>query len=98
MKPVLGVRAKLIRRAAWLVCVVICLFPSAARAQADVEPKRVLVLYWYNKDYSWNVNFDRSFQAALQSAPAGPFEYYPEYLETDRFPGEHQSQLLHEHL
>ncbi|HEX8843850.1 MAG TPA: ABC transporter substrate binding protein [Pyrinomonadaceae bacterium] len=101
MKPgnnVAEVRAKLIRRAAWLVCVVIWLFPLGARAQADAGPKRVLVLYWYNKDYSWNVNFDRDFQAALRSAPAGPFEYYPEYLESDRFPGEHQSRLLHDHL
>lgn len=101
MKPgdnVAGDRAKVMRRAAWLVCVLIWLFPSAARVHADAGPKRVLVLYWYNKDYGWNVNFDRNFQAALQSAPAGPFEYYPEYLETDRFPGEHQSRILHDHL
>jgi PAS domain S-box-containing protein len=92
------VRVKIVRRAALLVCLVLWLSPSAARAQADAGPKRVLVLYWYNKDYPWNVNFDRSIQAALQTAPAGPFEYYPEYLETDRFPGEHQSRLLHDHL
>lgn len=85
-------------RTTWLVCVLICLFPLIAHAQASAGPKRVLVLYWYNKDYGWNVNFDRNFQAVLQSAPAGRFEYYPEYLETDRFPGEHQSRLLHDHL
>ena len=42
--------------------------------------------------------FDQSFQAALQSAPAGSVEYYPEYLDTKRFPGNNQSELLHEYL
>jgi PAS domain S-box-containing protein len=58
----------------------------------------VLVLYWYNKDYPWNVNFERSFQAALRSAGSGAFEYYPEYLESNRFPGENQSLFLHDYL
>jgi PAS domain S-box-containing protein len=93
-----GVRAKLIRRAAWLVCVVICLFPAATRAQADAEPKRVLVLYWYDKDFHFNAKFDQGFQAALQSAPTGSVEYYAEYLESNRFPGESQSQLFRDYL
>ncbi len=69
-----------------------------ARAQQSIEPNRVLVLYWYGKDFPANVRFDQSFQAALGSAPAGTVEYYPEYLESDRFPGEHQSLLLRDHL
>ena len=56
------------------------------------------MLYWYNKDFPANVRFDRSFQAALQSAPAGSIEYYPEYLESDRFPGEKQEKALHNYL
>jgi len=74
------------------------LFPSPARTQPSAGPKRVLVLYWYNKDYSWNIGFERALQAALQSAGAGRFEYYPEYLESNRFPGEHQEQYLRDYL
>jgi hypothetical protein len=92
------VRLKLIPTAALLVWVAVSLWPSLGRAQQSTAPKRVLVLYWYNKDYPGNVVFDQSFQAALQSAPAGSVEYYPEYLDTKRFPGDNQSQLLHEYL
>ena len=93
------IRLKLIRTAALLVWVVLLsLLPSFGRAQQSTAPKRVLVLYWYGKDFPGNVRFDRSFQAALQAAPAGTVEYYPEYLETDRFPGENQSLLLHDYL
>src|SRR5262245_58050203 len=73
-------------------------FPAVARADQPAAPKRVLVLYWYNKDYPWNVKFDRGFQAALQSSMAGNVEYYPEYLESNRFPGENQSHLLRDYL
>src|SRR5262245_36726763 len=91
------VRLKLIR-AALLVWAVILLAPLFGRAQQSTEPKRALVLYWYNKDHPWNVKFDQSFQAALQLAPGGTVEYYPEYLETNRFPGEKQSLLLRDDL
>src|SRR5262245_8018588 len=74
---------------AWLVILLL-----AAVALAQPAPKRVLVLYWYNKDYPWNVRFDQSFQAAL---PSG-VEYYAEYLETNRFPGETQEVLLRDYL
>ena len=93
-----GFHSKVIRRAALLIWVALLLFPPAARTQRSVGPKRVLVLYWYNKDYSWNVAFDRTFQAALHSASAGPIEYYSEYLESNRFPGENQSLLLRYYL
>src|SRR4029453_2708499 len=92
------VRLKLIGTAALLVWVAVSLWPSVGRAQQSTAPKKILVLYWYNKDYPGNVMFDQSFQAALQSAPAGSVEYYPEYLDTKRFPGENQSQLLQEYL
>ncbi len=92
-------RMKFIRPATLLAWVVLLsLLPSFGRAQRSTAPKRVLVLYWYGKDFPGNARFDRSFQAALQAAPAGTVEYYPEYLETDRFPGENQSQLLHDYL
>jgi PAS domain S-box-containing protein len=56
------------------------------------------VLYWYNKDFSGNVIVDRSFQASLKSAPAGSIEYYTEYVESDRFPGENQYKALRDYL
>src|SRR5262245_22852659 len=92
------VRLKIIRTAALLFWVVVLMAPSVARAQQSAAPKRVLVLHWYNKDHPWNVKFDQSFQSALQSAPAGTVEYYPEYLENNRFPGEKQSLLLRDYL
>jgi hypothetical protein len=92
------VRLKIIRTAALLVWVVMSLAPLVARAQQSAAPKRVLVLYWCGKDFPANVRFDQSFQAALQSAPDGTVEYYPEYLESDRFPGESQAQGLCDYL
>src|SRR5262245_36602952 len=101
MKPVIKsvrIRLKFIRTTVLFALVVLLLAPAVARAQQSISPKRVLVLYWYGKDFPANVRFDRSFQAALQSAPAGSVEYYPEYLESDRFPGESQSRVLHAYL
>ena len=74
------------------------LLPSTARAQQAATPKRILVLYWYNKDWPANAVFGQSFQAILQTAPAGHTEYYAESLESNQFPGENQSQLLHDYL
>jgi PAS domain S-box-containing protein len=58
----------------------------------------VLALYWYNKDYPGNILFDKYFQEGLDSAQLGPVEYYHEYLESNRFPGEKQSLLLRDYL
>jgi PAS domain S-box-containing protein len=84
-----------------MVCfigLVVLLSFQAAPAKAAAAPKRILALYWYNKDFPSNAGFDRSFQAVLQSAPAGSIEYYTEYLESDRFPGENQSEALRDYL
>src|SRR5262245_13819537 len=78
--------------------VLIFLLDSTLYAQENAATKKVLALYWYNKDYSWNVNFDQTFQATLRAYPAGNIEYYAEYLESDRFPKEKQSDLLHRYL
>lgn len=51
------------------------------------DPKRVVVLYWDNKDFPGNIRFDEAFQLQLRSL-AGNVEYYPEYFESSRFPGE----------
>ena len=87
-----------VRFAALLACVTVTLSSSFAHAQQPAINKRVLVLYWYNKDYPWNVRFDHAFQTVLRSASPNTVEYFPEYLETKRFPGEKQSRLLHDYL
>ncbi len=71
--------------------------PLEARAQQSTAPKRVLVLYWYDKGFPGHIVWDQSFQATLKSAPDA-VDYYPEYLEANRFPGENQSQALHDYL
>jgi PAS domain S-box-containing protein len=73
-------------------------FHAVGKAQPSVAPKRVLVLYWYNKDYPGNVAFDQSIQTTLRSAGSDQIEYYPEYLESNRFPGDEQSAALRDYL
>jgi signal transduction histidine kinase len=82
----------------FVAAVVIALLVSLAHSKQSKSPKRLLVLDWYDKDYVWNVRFDQSFKATLESAAAGTVEYYPEYLETNRFPGEKYFLLLHDYL
>src|SRR5262245_54531516 len=77
--------------------IIMFLLVPAGQAQQPKAPKRVLVLYWYGKDFPANVEFDRSFQNVLHSAPTN-IEYYPEYLETNRFPGEDQALLFRDYL
>ena len=62
-----SLRTKLIRTVALLACLILSLLPSFGRAQQSTPPKRVLVLYWYDKDFPGNVRFDRSFQAVSAS-------------------------------
>ena len=71
---------------------------SVVSAQQGDTPKNVLVLYWGNKDFPSNALFDKSFQAALRSIPAGAIEYFCEYLDVERFPGENQSRLFVDYL
>jgi len=87
-----------LRQTALLVLFVVWLSRSPGLAQEPVEPIHVLVLYWYEKDYPANVEFDRYFQAALRSAARGPIEFYSEYLESSRFPGEHQAEFLRDYI
>ena len=80
------------------IFILVTLVPSVVQAPQSRTPKRVLALYWYNKDFPGNVNFDRSFQARLNSSGIPNLEYYPEYLESNRFPGQVQEQLLRDYL
>jgi PAS domain S-box-containing protein len=67
-------------------------------AQEAAGHKGVLALYWKGKDDPGNVILDKRIKAVLQSAPADPVEYYDEYLEDKRFPGESQSLTMRDFL
>jgi signal transduction histidine kinase len=80
------------------VSVLIWVFVPTATSQDADAPKKVLVLYWESKDFLGNVSFDQGFQAGLTSDPNSRFEIFTEYLDSTRFPGEHQEELLHDYL
>jgi len=68
--------------------VVVCAFTLAApliHAQATA-PKRLVVLYWDNKEFPGNARFEESLKAQLQLDRRQDIEYFPEYLEASRFP------------
>jgi len=67
-------------------------------AQKPSTPKKVLVLYWYGRDFPANLLLDKGVQEVLRSNAAGAVEYFPEYLESNRFPGESQSLALRDYL
>src|SRR5688500_9222811 len=77
---------------------VVVLLMSIAAAQTAPEPKRVLAIYCDNKDFRANINFDEKFQKILQAEPVHDLVYYPEYLETSRFPGEDDVAAFHDYL
>ena len=66
------------------MCVFTLLAPHV-RAQA---PKRLVVLYWDNKEFPGNARFEESFKAQLQLDRRQDVEYFPEYFEFSRFPEE----------
>jgi PAS domain S-box-containing protein len=74
------------------------LLSSGVSAQQPLTQKRIVVLYWYSRDWPTNPAFEESFQAGLQSSPPGTVECYNEYLESDRFPGDAQADALHDYL
>jgi len=82
-----------------LILLALSLSPTGAGdAQEPARPKGVLVLIWNGKDNPANVPFENGIQAGLGSAPAGSFEYYSEYLEDNRFPGESHSLAMRDYL
>jgi PAS domain S-box-containing protein len=70
----------------------------AGGALARSGPINVLVMHWYDRGYPSNEGFDRALQNALQSVAPDGVEYYSEYLETNRFPGDEQARLLSDYL
>lgn len=77
---------------------VVLLFVSNASTQTAREPKRVLAIYWDSKDFRGNVIGDAAFQKVLNAASFPNLEYYPEFLETSRFPEENYLSAFHDYL
>ena len=79
-----------------VVCALMLLTP-VVRAQA-IAPKRIVVLYWDNKEFPGNVKFEESFKAQLQLDRRQDVEYFPEYFEFSRFPEETLAISFRNHL
>ena len=75
---------------------VFALSPTAHTQQSRM--KRVLVLYWENQDNPANIELAQNLRAALESSAPGRIEYYSEYLEASRFPGEKTTELLRDYM
>ena len=76
---------------------ILLLLPIAS-AQVPKDRKNVLMLYWDNKDIPGNISFDQGFVAGMRSEPRDNWEVYNEYLDSSRFPGKHQYQILYDYL
>lgn len=81
-----------------VLCLLVVSLVSVVKGQHSPETKKVLVLYWDTKDFPGNISFDQGFQAGMRSEPSNEWELFSEYLDTTRFPGEHQEELLRDYL
>ena len=83
-----------------IVCVAVLLgtLVLTATSQSSDAPRKVLVLYWESKDFAGNISFDQGFQTGLHAEPSNRWELFSEYLDSTRFPGEHQAELLRDYL
>lgn len=91
-------RSRTIRTALLLFWVVLSLWTTTTPGQDQQRPKRVMVLYWYDREFPGTGRGEQLFYAALQAGSDGGIEYYPEFLQLDKFPGEQQTQALHDYL
>ena len=82
----------------WFFWALLSFLSCSGRAQQTARPIRVLVLYWDDRDHPFNIDFARAFRTALESAAPGGVEYYAEYLESTRFPGVRQAELLRDYI
>lgn len=81
-----------------VVCLLVVSLVPVVKSQDSVGTKKVLVLYWETKDFPGNISFDQGFQTGMRSEPSNQWELFSEYLDTTRFPGEHQEELLRDYL
>jgi len=82
----------------FIICVALTALVPVAMGQDSAATKKVVVLYWETKDFPGNVSFDQGFQAGMRSEPSTRWELYSEYLDSTRFPGEQQEELLRDYL
>ena len=82
----------------FIICIGLTVLVPLALGQDAADTKKVVVLYWESKDFPGNVSFDQGFQAGLRSEPSTRWELFSEYLDSTRFPGEHQEELLRDYL
>ena len=80
-----------------LTMVVVCASAFVGSAQTR-QPKRLVVLYWDNKEFPGNVRFEESFKTRLQLGQRQDVEYYPEYFEYSRFPEEKHITSFRDYL
>ena len=85
-------------RRLFIICVALATLAPVAMGQNSAAKKKVLVLYWDSKDFPGNISFDQGFQAGMRAELSTEWELYGEYLDSPRFPGEHQADLLHDYL
>ena len=78
------------------VCPLMLLVPDT-RAQA-IAPKRIVVLYWDNKEFPGNVKFEESLKTQLQLDRRQDVEYFPEYFEYSRFPEKDHAVSFRDYL
>jgi PAS domain S-box-containing protein len=71
---------------------------AVAAQEVSPEPRRVLALYWYPSNHPSTHRFSQRFQAALKEHSGGRIEYYAEYFESARFPGESQARIMRDYL
>jgi signal transduction histidine kinase len=85
---VAGVRRRR-RVRAWLVAAALAacaIARSPARAQPVAKPIRILLLYGVSPELPEIVSFTRRLRTSMRSDAGRPVEFYPEYLDSERFP------------
>lgn len=85
-------------RRLFIVFVALTAFAAVAVGQESAAKKKILVLYWDTKDFPGNISFDQGFQAGMRSERSSEWEIFSEYLDSTRFPGDHQADLLYDYL
>ena len=84
--------------AAAAICLALPLASTSVSAAPDAAPKRILAFHWYAKDAPANVAFEGALQAVLTRDAGESVEYYAEYIESNRFPGEAHARNLRDYL
>ncbi|HSD47280.1 MAG TPA: ATP-binding protein [Pyrinomonadaceae bacterium] len=67
-------------------------------AAQTVAPKRIVVLYWDNKEFPGNARFEESLKRQLQLDRRQDIEYFPEYFEASRFPDQNTAASFRDYL